>query len=217
MDKVPFTGTIISVKARIRLLRSFDQIPTHQYQGYTLLLNGEIDGDHREQIKIGIGPKAQDEHQFRIGDQICGLAVPVADQKTEWAEYYKVSGLKLLERSQKDNMPPNPEGGVTPPLEVYRSQGHLRLQRQTCETKCFRCPFGLTMATQMIIDHWDPSNVKWRLETHCGVRKLLRSIRHSKRSFFGGSELRPPVFGRCEVGDRSIDVIPAVLPPKPRS
>jgi len=96
MDKVPFTGTIISVKARIRLLRSFDQIPTHQYQGYTLLLNGEIDGDHREQIKIGIGPKAQDEHQFRIGDQICGLAVPVADQKTEWAESPRLSKFIAL-------------------------------------------------------------------------------------------------------------------------
>ena len=43
MDKIHFTGTIVSVKARIRLIRSFDQVPTHQYQGYTLILDGEID------------------------------------------------------------------------------------------------------------------------------------------------------------------------------
>jgi hypothetical protein len=30
MDKILFTGRIISVKARIRLIRSFDEIPTHQ-------------------------------------------------------------------------------------------------------------------------------------------------------------------------------------------
>lgn len=30
MDKIHFTVIIISVKARIRLIRSFDQVPTHQ-------------------------------------------------------------------------------------------------------------------------------------------------------------------------------------------
>jgi hypothetical protein len=42
MDKILFTGRIVSVKARIRLIRSFDEIPTPQYQGYTLILDGEV-------------------------------------------------------------------------------------------------------------------------------------------------------------------------------
>ena len=72
MDKIHFTGTIVSVKARIRLIRSFDQVPTHQYQGYTLILDGEIDGVPRNTFKVAIGPKAHEQHQFRIGDAIRG-------------------------------------------------------------------------------------------------------------------------------------------------
>jgi len=166
MDKIDFTGTIVSVKARLRLIRSFDQIPTHQYQGYTLILDGEVDSVSRNRFKIAIGPKAHEQHQFRIGDSIRGKAAPIPDSETEWAEYYKVSGLKLIERTVLD-MPPSPTGGIAPPLEQYREQGHLRLKRETCESECVQCPFGLTMPTQIILDHWNPSQVKWRFETHC--------------------------------------------------
>jgi len=72
MDKILFTGRIISVKARIRLIRSFDQIPTYQYQGYTQILDGEIDSVPRNTFKVAIGPKAHEQHQFRIGDAIRG-------------------------------------------------------------------------------------------------------------------------------------------------
>lgn len=167
MDKIQFTGKIISVKARIRLIRSFDEIPTHQYQGYTLILDGEIDGVPRNRFKVATGPKAHEQHQFRIGDAIRGHATPVLDAETEWAEFYKVSGLQLIERTHPGDWPPSPNGGIAPPLEQYREQGHFRLKREVCETACFECPFGLTMPTQIILDHWNPSIVKWRFETHC--------------------------------------------------
>jgi len=64
MDKIPFTGRIISVKARIRLIRSFDQIPTHQYQGYTLILDGEIDIVPRSRFKVAIGPNPHYSRSF---------------------------------------------------------------------------------------------------------------------------------------------------------
>ena len=167
MNKINFTGTIVSVKARIRLIRSFDQVPTHQYQGYTLVLDGVVDGMARSQFKVAIGPKAHEQRQFRIGDTIKGMAVPVPDPETEWAEFYKVSGLQLMKRTQPDVLPPSPTGGVPPPLAQYREQGHLRLKRDTCESQCVQCPFGLTMPTQIILDHWNPSQIKWRFETHC--------------------------------------------------
>lgn len=166
MDKIAFTGRIVGVKARIRLIRSFDQIPTHQYQGYTLILDGEVDGLPRIGFRVAIGPKAHEQHGFRIDDRISGTAVPVPDRETEWAEFYKVSGLRLIERTQPD-APPCPTGGIAPPLEQYRAQGHFRLKRDVCETQCVQCPFGLTMPTQIILDHWNPSHVKWRFETHC--------------------------------------------------
>jgi hypothetical protein len=166
MNKITFSGSIIGVKARIRLIRSFDQIPTHQYQGYTLILDGEIDGVPRNRLIVAIGPKAHELHQFRIGDTIQGKAISAPDSETEWAEFYKVSGLQLIDRTQPDR-PPSPTGGIAPPLEQYRAQGHFRLKREVCETQCVQCPFGLTMPTQIILDHWNPSKVKWRFETHC--------------------------------------------------
>jgi hypothetical protein len=166
MDKILFTGRIISVKARIRLIRSFDEIPTHQYQGYTLILDGAVGGVPRSRFKVAIGPKAHEQHQFRIGDSISGHSIPLPDSETEWAEFYKVSGLQLIERRHPGDWPPGPDGGISPPLDQYRAQGHFRLKRETCETECVQCPFGLTMPTQIILDHWNPSIVKWRFETH---------------------------------------------------
>ena len=167
MDKIHFTGTIVSVKARIRLIRSFDQVPTHLYQGYTLILDGEAGGAYRNRFKVAIGPKAHEQQRFRIGDTIRGKAVLVPNPETEWAGFYKVSGLQLIERRHPGDWPPSPDGGIAPPLQRYREQGHFRLKREVCETACFECPFGLTMPTQIILDHWNPSKMKWRFETHC--------------------------------------------------
>jgi hypothetical protein len=175
MDKILFTGRIVSVKARIRLIRSFDQVPTHQYQGYTLLLDGKVNGVSSSRFRVAIGPKAHEQHKFRIGDTIKGAAMPVADPETEWAEFYKVSGLQLIERTHPGDWPPGPDGGIAPPLEQYRKQGHLRLKRDLSEAACFECPFGVTMPTQIILDHWNPSIVKRRFETHCyGPRNCPR-------------------------------------------
>lgn len=44
--KIHFGGRVLTVKARIRLVRSFDHIPTHLYQGYALVMKGEIGALH---------------------------------------------------------------------------------------------------------------------------------------------------------------------------
>ena len=165
--KQEFAGRITAVKARIRLLRSFDQI-SHSYLGYVLVLDGHLDGQPVEELRIAIGPKAHEKHQFRIGDQVAGMTVAVADGETEWATHYKVSGLWLLDRGPAEQGAlANPEGGIAPPLPDYRARGHLRLNKATHEKHCQCCPFGLVMPTEIIIDQWDPSRKRWRSETHC--------------------------------------------------
>jgi len=165
--KQAFAGTITAVKARIRLWRSFDQI-SHSYLGYVLVLDGCLDGRPVGELRIAIGPKAHEKGQFRSGDRVEGMAVPVADAETEWATHYKVSGLTLLARGPAEqDAPANPDGGVAPPLPEYRERGHRRLDRRTYTAKCGCCPFGLAMATEIIIDQWNPSRKKWRFETHC--------------------------------------------------
>lgn len=165
--KQQFSGTITAAKARIRLLRSFDQI-SHSYLGYVLVLDGSLDGREVGELRIAIGPKAHEKGQFRIGDRMEGMAVPVPDAETEWATHYKASGLKLATRGpEEQDAPADPEGGIAPPLEEYRARGHRRLDPGTYAARCGRCPFGLVMPTEMIIDQWDPSKKKRRFETHC--------------------------------------------------
>ena len=167
IDKINFSGKVLSVKGRIRLLRSFDQIPAHQYQGYVLVMQGTVGGIERD-FRIAVGPAAHEKHKFRFGDRVSGMGVPVPDPRMEWADLYKIMGLKVLERgSGADDEKPYPDGGIAPPLEVYRSNGHRRLDRRTWEAQCSRCPWGLDMVAEIIVDQWKPWKKRWRFETHC--------------------------------------------------
>ena len=166
-SKVAFAGTVTAVKARIRLLRSFDQV-SHAYLGYTLVLDGTVDGIVVEDLRVAIGPKTHETHRFRIMDHLQGVAEPVPDPDQEWATHYTASGLRLLQRGPAEqDVPANPEGGTAPPLPEYRARGHLRLDSGTCRAQCQRCPFGLVMPTEITIDQWNPSKKRWRFETHC--------------------------------------------------
>ena len=172
--KVQFAGAVTAVKARIRLLRSFDEI-SHSYQGYTLVLEGAVDGVAQKELRIAVGPKTHEKHRFRIGDVVMGLAAPVPDARREWATHYRVSGLRVAPRGpEEQEVAANPEGGLAPPLPEYRAHGHRRLDQRTYRKHCQRCPFGLVMATEITIDHWNPRKKQWRLETHCyGPRECV--------------------------------------------
>jgi len=71
-------------------------------------------------------------------------------------------------------------GGIAPPLSVYRQQGHLRLDPHTYAAKCKRRPWGIVMATEIILDHWAPWEKKWRYETHCYGPKDCPNYRPGK-------------------------------------
>ena len=145
-EKTAWQGALISVQPRIRLIRSFDQ-RSHSYLGYTLRVQGTIGGEEREFL-VGIGKAAHAKHQFRAGDVVSGKAVPVADDKTESVEFYKASGLKIIERAAEEV----PWLGVPPDLAVYRERGHRRLDARTYQAKCSTCIWGCRMPVEMIID-----------------------------------------------------------------
>jgi hypothetical protein len=164
MDKVEWQGKIISIQPRIRLLRSFDEAG-HTYLGYALFLDGSVDSDPKA-FRVGIGHKAQEKHQLRCGDVVQGKAQQVSNTNKEIVEYYKVSGLKLVERSEVNNDPP-PWTTVPPDIATYRERGSRRLAPRTYSTKCTSCIWGCKMPVEIIVDHWNPSKVKYRTETFC--------------------------------------------------
>jgi len=163
--KVDWEGDVLSVQPRIRLTRSFDQ-RSHSYLGYVLRVRGTLAGEAKELV-AAIGKAAQEKHQFRAGDRVSGKGEQVLDARTEAADLYKVSGLRVIARGGDAVASPPPFLGVPPALEVYRERGHRRLAAKTYATKCSTCIWGCEMAVEMIIDHWNPSKKRYRRETFC--------------------------------------------------
>lgn len=104
MNKLTFNGIILSVQPRIRLIRSFDE-RSHTYLGYSLFIRGWVDSTERE-FSVGIGKAAQQKHQLKVGDEITGECLPVADERLESVEFYKVSKLKKTCHINNPNTPP---------------------------------------------------------------------------------------------------------------
>lgn len=158
-------GKVIGVQPRIRLTRSFDQ-RYHTYLGYVLHLHGQID-DQERTFLVSIGKAAQAKYQFQAGDAVSGQSVPVEEPRLEPAEYYKTSGLKIINRASVTDRLPPPWQGPPPELEVYQARGHRRLSARTYAAKCIECIWGCRMAVEMIIDHWNPQQRRYRTETFC--------------------------------------------------
>ena len=165
VNKISWHGEITSVQPRICLNRSFDQ-RSHAYLGYVLCIKGTIGGEKRDFL-IGIGKGAQAKHSFRVGYKVQGLCLPVADPRIESAEFYKVSKLKIVNHSAKENLNPPPWLSETPDLPVYRARGHRRLDARTYKSRCESCVWGCRMAVEITVDHWNPSIKRYRYETFC--------------------------------------------------
>lgn len=163
--KTSWTGEVISVQPRIGLIRSFDQ-RTHSYLGYVLTIQGTV-GSTERSATVAIGKGAHERHQFRIGDRVSGTSQPVADDRTEVAEFYETSELKVAQRESEVEQPPPPWHGVPPALEVYRERGHRRLDSRTYDAKCRSCIWGCRMPVEIIIDQWNPQKKEYRVETFC--------------------------------------------------
>lgn len=164
-DKVNWSGRIISVQPRIRLVRSFDE-RYHNYLGYVLHLSGTAAGRSGE-FKVAVGKGAQEKHGFQIGMEVSGSAVPVSEPRLETADYYKASKIRILREGDIPQSGAPPFHRVAPDLETYRSRGHRRLDPRTYDTKCSSCIWGCRMPVEIIIDQWNPSKKKYRFETFC--------------------------------------------------
>jgi len=163
VERIDWQGLAVSVQPRIRLTRSFDE-RFHSYLGYSLVLEGVIGGEKRE-FSVGIGKVAQDRHAFRVGDEVRGRGIAVADSRKEAVELYRASKLSVLQRVEEHWVPP-PWHGPPPDLEVYRWRRHRRLSARTYGSKCRSCIWGCRMPVEMIIDPWNP-RMQYRYETFC--------------------------------------------------
>ncbi len=160
-----WSGSIVAVQPRTRLMRSFDE-RSHGYHGYVLRIAGSC-GDEAGEFLITVGKGAHEKHQFHAGMEVSGQSVPVDDPRLEAAGFYKTSRIKI-EKGGEDIPPEGPPFlGVPPDLPTYRERGHRRLDARTYDAKCMACIWGCRMPVEMIIDQWNPSQKKYRFETFC--------------------------------------------------
>jgi hypothetical protein len=164
-EKVTWSGHLVAIQPRIRLIRSFDE-RHHSYQGYVLRMDGTF-GEKTGEFLIAVGKGAHKKQHFQIGMRLNGFSAPVEDSRMETAGLYKTSGIKVLIQPEAESASAPPFKGVPPDLETYRSRGHRRLDSRTYESKCLTCIWGCRMAVEIIIDQWNPSKKKYRFETFC--------------------------------------------------
>ncbi len=165
MEKVAWSGRVVAVQPRIRLLRSFDQ-RHHAYQGYVLRIDGTC-GKQTKAFLIAVGNGAHQKHRFRVGMHLSGFSVPVADPRLEPAEFYKTSGITVGQAPEVEASATPPFHGVPPDLATYRGRGHRRLDAKTYAATCSTCIWGCRMPVEIIVDHWNPSRKRSRFETFC--------------------------------------------------
>jgi len=162
-----------------RLTRSFDQ-RSHNYLGYVVQLDGAVDGELRT-VAIAITEAAHVKHRTQVGDALSGTGEPVADPDAETADLYKILRLKVLSRGKEPISAPPPWHGAPPDLAVFRERGHRRLAARTYTASCASCVWGCRMPdagcrmpdagcrmpVEIIVDHWNPTNKRYRTETFC--------------------------------------------------
>jgi hypothetical protein len=165
VPRLAWSGRVVAVQPRIRLMRSFDE-RHHSYQGYVLRIDGRC-GDHTGEFLIAVGKGAHEKHRFCVGMDLSGFSIPVDDPRLEAAGFYKTSGIKICKEAESGTFGTPPFLGVPPGLETYRSRGHRRLDIRTYERKCTTCIWACRMPVEMIIDHWNPSQKRYRFETFC--------------------------------------------------
>jgi hypothetical protein len=170
MDKVEWSGRIMAVQPRIRLMRSFDQ-RSHSYLVYVLRVDG-IYGGKAGQFLVAVGEGTHEKHRFQTGMEIEGQSVSVDDPRKETTGFYKTSRIKVVGKAEGETPAGPPFFGVPPDLQTYRSRGHRRLDARTYDGKCTPCIWGCRMPVEMIIDQWNPSRKQYRFETFCYGPKI---------------------------------------------
>ena len=120
-EKIEWQGTIRSIQPRTTVWRYRLDNRTHYHIGYNLFLDGEADG-RKTQFSVAISEKQQQKLIFRIGDVAKGTAWTKMYEASDYADYYRAGGLKIIEKAELTDTPIS-----------ERTARHGYLQRARCK------------------------------------------------------------------------------------
>jgi hypothetical protein len=142
--KLGFKGKVTAARPRISLALVNGE-PKHGYEGYVLLLDGQVEGTAGS-FAIAIGEAAGAKNGFQVGDTVSGAGVLAAGSTSSVADLYKASGLAVESRDSPAAGEP-PWLGPPPPLADYRARGHVDM-KGAGGPECRSCIWACRMPTE---------------------------------------------------------------------
>jgi hypothetical protein len=177
-DKIEWQGTIVSIQPRTTVWRYVLDNRTHYHIGYNLFLDGEANGA-KVAFSVAISEKQQQKLEFSIGDEAKGTAWTKLYEVTDYADYYRAGGLKIIKRVERAAETSPPPYLITPPdMATYQWRGARMLSLSRWKGKCFQCAWA-NMAAVEIEYNWGVSK-KYRFESFCYGPKSCKFYKMGK-------------------------------------
>jgi hypothetical protein len=165
-SKVNWQGKIVSIQPRTRVWRYVTDNRTHYHLGYNFFIEGHS-SDSKKQFTVAVSEKQQLKGLFRIDDMLEETAWTKKYKEREFADYYRVGSLKLLDRENEKFEVISPPWIMMPPsIQIYEERGARMLSKSLWKTKCFKC-IWVNMANVEIQWDFDKDIKKYRFETFC--------------------------------------------------
>ena len=179
MQKINWSGTIITIQPRSNVWRYRVDNRTHSLMGYNIFLDGIADGVS-SQFCVAISEKQQQTIGFRIGDEAKGTGWTKKHPQREYADYYRASALKRVTTNdiQEDESNAPPWTGDPPDMKTYEWRGCRVLSKASWKGKCFKCKWA-AMANVTIEYDWGVQQ-KWRFESFCYGPKSCKLYKMGK-------------------------------------
>lgn len=162
--KIEWQGTIISIQPRTTVWRYRLDNRTHDHRGYNLFLDGEANGIKTE-FSVAISENQQQKLIFRIGDVAKGSAWTKMYDVSDYADYYRAGGLKIIKKAEPIVTTPPPYLIEPPDMATYEERGARMLSASSYKGKCFQCAWA-TMSAVEIEYNWGVTK-KYRFESFC--------------------------------------------------
>jgi len=163
-EKIIWQGTIVSIQPRTTVWRYKLDNRSHYHIGYNLFLDGEANGK-TGRFSVAISEKQQQKMVFHIGDIVEGTAWTKKYDVTDYADYNRAGGFRIIKKAEPVESTPPPYLIDPPDMATYQQRGARMLSTDLYKGKCFPCAFGAMAAVEIEYD-WGVSK-RYRFESFC--------------------------------------------------
>ena len=129
-------------------------------------------------FSVAISEKQQQKLEFRVGDEAKGTAWTKMYEVTDYADYYRAGGLKVVKQASRVDTVAPPYIIAPPDMKTYEHRGARMLSVSFYKGKCFQCIWA-AMAAVEIEYNWGVSK-KYRFESFCYGPKSCKFYKMGK-------------------------------------